>query len=653
MGHCSSKDKPKASAKNLVIFEVLGGHVRDAEWRPGDGLIVGVLGLSRPYVKVAFGAQTDQSVPRMKFLAQSGCDVNFNKRMVFSLDEGPDCDGIQMTVFDQRTVQAAWHGDPVIGTAEILIERDSGGTLVHEKVELKRNGSENSPGWLSVQYRVMNRDVVRDTLHFVGAHSLRDISNTMVSVLKTPVGVNRLLETRPKQVTPAAGALFAGCIQEKKLRKRLEQLAASFFREADSFSEETDAEVLGRLAPLSREFLLLIADFAQPKKGEQLDTVALASEWLKNLFLGCAEVDQSVAGSGTSAFGSERLHRWLTSSHLDVACLEPLDTSLEKIDAASKWTPGVHPPPSSVLGSGAYGCVFRARDKQTKQLCAVKQMMFQAGRVDEAVAMRECEVAEVLCSNVHPCVVRLFSVHKPSNSCAVLLMEYCASGDLQGAIDTYRRPGCYTVPPRAKTWLAQIFLGLEFLHLSIGMLVRDVKPENIILTTGGFCAKLTDFGVSRLDTASDGAFTFHPGVPPGSPLYVAPEVVRGAAYDYYADFYSLGVLAWVLYTGGLVSPPMAVPPCAKVDARQGPLELQALLINWQMLKACIVNPRGNDARPLPSEEMKDFVLRLTDRTDDYHKLGHEDVRNHPLLQDMALPPYGGAFEVVLQWLRNF
>jgi len=51
------------------------------------------------------------------------------------------------------------------------------------------------------------------------------------------------------------------------------------------------------------------------------------------------------------------------------------------------------------------------------------------------------------------------------------------------------------------------------------------------------------------------------------------------------------------------------------------------------------------------KNFKDFILRLTDRTEDYHKLGHEDVRNHPLLQDMALPPCGDTAEA-MQWMNS-
>jgi hypothetical protein len=656
------------------VFEILGGHVRDAEWRLGDWWTVSVLGLSRPYVRVAFGKQVEQSAPKLKFAAQKGCDVNFDSRIVFSLDEDPDDEVIKITVLDQRNLQAAVCGNPLIGTAEVRIVRHPAGALFQQTVELQRDDSpDDSPGWLRVQWRLVKRPFVRETLLDVGARPMHEICNAMVGLMKASDGLRRMLDSRPKQVALTTGKLFGGCKQEQNLLKRLERVQASFFGKADSCSEETDDEVLGRLAPLSRELLVLIADFAQPEKGEQLDTVALACEWMRNLFRGCIEDEQSVPAIVTS----ERLHRLFTSSHLDLACLEPLDASFGTIAEVLQWTPGVQPPPKSIVGIGAYARVIRARDKHTKQVCAVKQMMF-GNPGEEAVTMRDCDVAERLCTIEHPCVVRLFSVHKPSETCAVLIMEYCSGGDLQNAIECYRRPGCYTVPPRAKKWLAQIFLGLEFLHLSIGMLIRDVKPQNVILTEGGKSAKLIDFGMSRLDRVSDGAFTFHPGMPPGSPSYVAPEIIQGAGYDYHADLYSLAVLAWVLYTGGLVTQPRAVPPCAQVDERRawpyeaggcknrwsrrkevderrGAFEFRYLLNNWQMLKACIVDPRQNDARPLPSEEIKDFILRLTDRTEDYHKLGHEDVRNHPLLQDMALPPCGDTADntaEAMQWMNS-
>jgi len=105
------------------------------------------------------------------------------------------------------------------------------------------------------------------------------------------------------------------------------------------------------------------ADFAQLENGEELDTVELAMEWFKNLFLVLAEVNQSVAGQNTSLLSDERLerlHRWFMLSHIDPDNLEPVDASLRTIDGRSPWNANVRPPDQSILGSGTYGCVFRA-----------------------------------------------------------------------------------------------------------------------------------------------------------------------------------------------------------------------------------------------------------------------------------------------------
>merc|ERR1712176_769536 len=98
-----------------------------------------------------------------------------------------------------------------------------------------------------------------------------------------------------------------------------------------------------------------------------------------------------------------------------------------------------------------------------------------------------------------------------------------------------------------------MFLALEHLHLTQPcMLVRDVKPANVVLTENQRIAKLTDFGMSRQGDYSNGTFSFSNTLPPGTPDYVAPEVVAGQPYNYSADLYSFGVLVWVLLTGGLL-----------------------------------------------------------------------------------------------------
>merc|ERR1719152_170198 len=102
-------------------------------------------------------------------------------------------------------------------------------------------------------------------------------------------------------------------------------------------------------------------------------------------------------------------------------------------------------------------------------------------------------------------------------------MELCTNGDLYNQVRAARgdgRRGIYVPPPLARCWCGQVFLGLEHMHLRMSTLLRDLKPENVVLDAVGR-AKLTDFGLGRFGVESTGQWTF--GMPTGSPGYVAPE----------------------------------------------------------------------------------------------------------------------------------
>jgi len=370
----------------------------------------------------------------------------------------------------------------------------------------------------------------------------------------------------------------------------------------------------------------------------------LAIQWTRNFFFGMG----GARGGEPQRQSMSRLERVLALASDDAGDLVPVDRRGREVDLAANWSPGVRPPRSALLGEGAYGVVWRARDRSTKQLFAVKQMSLPGG-VNNAVTERELSVAEHLLARVaHPCVVRLLSTHRHTHlNCCSLVMEFCYYGDLHGQIAAGRSWQGYQTPRRALPWLAQIFLGLEYLHLDAGgMLVRDVKPQNVVIGRG-MVAKLTDFGMSRLAATSDGAYSFHPCVPPGSPHFVAPEVLQGCGYDYHADLYSLGVLAWVLFTGGLRNAEEPLPPCADPGRAN-----QGLTRNWELLKAAISAPESWGARPLPSADAKDLVLRLTDRSSGHPWVSHQDVREHPFLHGAELPAQGDT-AAVTEWLERY
>jgi len=156
-------------------------------------------------------------------------------------------------------------------------------------------------------------------------------------------------------------------------------------------------------------------------------------------------------------------------------------------------------PVDSFLGEGAYGLVWRAVHKTSKQPFAVKNI--RPARKSQALAKREFEVCEKMNLYPHPFIVLLHEVCLfEDNGMYVLVMEYCPDGDLQKAVKAGRQHSPsgngYVRSPWMPMWLGQVFLGLEHMHLQVGTLNRDLKPQNVVLN--GNIAKLTDFGFSKI-----------------------------------------------------------------------------------------------------------------------------------------------------------
>merc|ERR1711998_92834 len=169
-------------------------------------------------------------------------------------------------------------------------------------------------------------------------------------------------------------------------------------------------------------------------------------------------------------------------------------------------------------------------------------------------------------------------------------------GDLQQQIcaawtESSEKSMSYKPPAEAMKWLCQTFLGLEHLHVDTAILHRDIKPDNIVFDSKGN-AKIADFGFAKFGRRAQGPYTF--GVAPGSPGYVAPEVLLQLPYGCSVDLYSYGVLLWVVLTGGLSnSLGHCHPPCADWC----PPDVQPLLGNWQRLEEAVKDPSSCFATP--------------------------------------------------------
>ena len=195
------------------------------------------------------------------------------------------------------------------------------------------------------------------------------------------------------------------------------------------------------------------------------------------------------------------------------------------------------------LGRGTMGVVYKARDPKIDRIVAIKTiLLFDLNGPDQQEYQeRFQEEARAAGRLSHPGIVTIFDVESdPENAHPHIVMEYVDGKPLSKLLDD--NGGRLPLEPALR--LAQEIA--EALHLahSQGIVHRDVKPENILVTPEGH-PKIADFGIARLD---HGHLTV-PGRMLGSPAYMSPEQLEGAHTDARSDLFSLGVVLYTMLTG--------------------------------------------------------------------------------------------------------
>ncbi|GAA6103432.1 cyclin-dependent kinase 6 [Tachysurus ichikawai] len=154
--------------------------------------------------------------------------------------------------------------------------------------------------------------------------------------------------------------------------------------------------------------------------------------------------------------------------------------------------------PVAEIGEGAYGKVYKARDLKNGRFVALKRVRVQTEEEGMPLStIREVAVLRQLESFEHPNVVRLFdvcTVSRTDRETKLTLVFEHVDQDLTTYLEKAPDPG---VPPETiKDMMYQLLQGLDFLH-SHRVVHRDLKPQNILVTSGGQI-KLADFGLARI-----------------------------------------------------------------------------------------------------------------------------------------------------------
>ena len=196
--------------------------------------------------------------------------------------------------------------------------------------------------------------------------------------------------------------------------------------------------------------------------------------------------------------------------------------------------------PLRCLGKGTYGTVLLVKQACTGKLYAQKQFRKASLTVRKQLVEQTKTERSILESiNRHPFVVKLYYAFQDHEK-LYLILEYAQGGELFEHLRTERMFPEET----AAFYMAEMVLALEHLHHNVGVVYRDLKPENCLLDSEGHLL-LTDFGLSK--EAVDGEARCRSMT--GTVEYMAPEVIQMQSYGTAVDWWSFGILGFDLLTG--------------------------------------------------------------------------------------------------------
>jgi hypothetical protein len=406
--------------------------------------------------------------------------------------------------------------------------------------------------------------------HLVGR--IREGARLAPALLKKPaVALHWLLSARMAQVTIIVLALtvptvITGAVDillEKIHPPRIHEELLGLMKKTYTNPRLEDSKELARnilwAGSGSLVFLLLVmhipaavksADERARKRERQADT-HLDAEPLRSLLLyrsalklatdtghiaslrnKIGSIDEKILGEAPGPPGVQDGSVKQSDRERTVVLSPPSSDSLHHIGAKDRYRI------TAMLGQGGMGITYRASDSVLERDVALKKLLPDMADEPE-FASRFRQEAKVLARLTHPGIVQVYDFIEEGGQFWIV-MELIRGGELA---DLLKERGYLTVPEAARLGV-QMAEAMGYAHAR-GIVHRDFKPSNVMLTAGG-SPKITDFGLATFARSSlkTGA-----GEVAGSPHYMSPEQTEGRTADSRSDVYSMGAVLYQMLTG--------------------------------------------------------------------------------------------------------
>lgn len=232
-----------------------------------------------------------------------------------------------------------------------------------------------------------------------------------------------------------------------------------------------------------------------------------------------------------------------------------------------------------VIGAGGGSVVYQGFHAALNMPVAIKMLKHNMA-MDTAFVELFRNEAKIIAQLNHENIVKVYDVEELYRT-FFIVMEYVEGTTLKATLEKEQKPPL----PVMVDYLLQICFGLQHAHEK-GVIHRDIKPGNILIQKDDRI-KIFDFGLACAPGTRDEYVS-------GTVLYLSPEQIRGNPMDERTDIYSLGIMAYEMFTG----------------RKACPVGDTATILNWH-LKEDVEDPRRY-APDLP-DEVASFLIRATSR----------------------------------------